>query len=75
VINISSIGARAAFPPADYGAAKAALTNLSKALAEEFGPQSPAGAHRQPRPDTHPELGRSARIRRRTRRRGRAPAR
>jgi putative oxidoreductase len=39
VINISSIGARAAFPPADYGAAKAALTNLSKALAEEFGPQ------------------------------------
>jgi putative oxidoreductase len=39
VINISSIGARAAFPPTDYGAAKAALTNLSKALAEEFGPQ------------------------------------
>ena len=39
VINISSIGARAAYPPVDYGAAKAALTNLSKALAEEFGPR------------------------------------
>jgi NAD(P)-dependent dehydrogenase (short-subunit alcohol dehydrogenase family) len=37
VINVSSIGARAAFPPVDYGTAKAALTNLSKALAEEFG--------------------------------------
>ncbi|WP_158892275.1 SDR family NAD(P)-dependent oxidoreductase [Amycolatopsis anabasis] len=37
IINISSIGARAAFPPVDYGTAKAALTNLSKALAEEFG--------------------------------------
>nr|WP_243870109.1 SDR family oxidoreductase [Amycolatopsis granulosa] len=37
VINISSIGARAAFPPVDYGTAKAALTNLTKALAEEFG--------------------------------------
>lgn len=39
VINISSIGARAAFQPVDYGTAKAALTNLSKALAEEFGAQ------------------------------------
>jgi putative oxidoreductase len=38
VITISSIGARAAFQPVDYGTAKAALTNLSKALAEEFGP-------------------------------------
>lgn len=37
VINISSVGARAAFPPVDYGTAKAALTNLTKALAEEFG--------------------------------------
>lgn len=37
VINVSSIGARAAFPPVDYGTAKAALTNLTKALAEEFG--------------------------------------
>ncbi|AIJ25255.1 short-chain dehydrogenase/reductase SDR [Amycolatopsis methanolica 239] len=37
VINISSIGARAAFQPVDYGTAKAALTNLTKALAEEFG--------------------------------------
>jgi putative oxidoreductase len=39
IINISSIGARAAFQPVDYGTAKAALTNLSKALAEEFGGQ------------------------------------
>lgn len=37
VINISSIGARAAFHPIDYGTAKAALTNLTKGLAEEFG--------------------------------------
>jgi len=37
IVNISSIGARAAFQPVDYGTAKAALTNLSKALAEEFG--------------------------------------
>jgi NAD(P)-dependent dehydrogenase (short-subunit alcohol dehydrogenase family) len=37
VINVSSIGARAAFPPIDYGTAKAALTNLTKGLAEEFG--------------------------------------
>ncbi|MCP2256799.1 NAD(P)-dependent dehydrogenase, short-chain alcohol dehydrogenase family [Streptoalloteichus tenebrarius] len=39
IINISSIGARFAHPPVDYGAAKAALTNLSKAWAEEFGPR------------------------------------
>lgn len=39
VINVSSIGARAAFPPVDYGTAKAALTNLTKGLAEEFGGQ------------------------------------
>ncbi|MEV5709970.1 SDR family oxidoreductase [Actinoallomurus sp. NPDC052274] len=39
IVNISSIGARAAFQPVDYGTAKAAMTNLSKALAEEFGPQ------------------------------------
>ncbi|ADD43733.1 SDR family NAD(P)-dependent oxidoreductase [Stackebrandtia nassauensis] len=37
VINISSIGARAAFQPVDYGTAKAALNNLTKALAEEYG--------------------------------------
>ncbi|WP_405591029.1 SDR family oxidoreductase [Streptomyces sp. NBC_01190] len=37
VINISSVSARVAFPPVDYGTAKAALTNLTKALAEEFG--------------------------------------
>ncbi|WP_245551149.1 SDR family oxidoreductase [Nocardia paucivorans] len=39
IINISSIGARAAYHPVDYGTAKAALNNLTKALAEEFGGQ------------------------------------
>jgi putative oxidoreductase len=40
VINISSIGARMpAAGPMDYNIAKAALTALGKALAEEFGPQ------------------------------------
>lgn len=40
VITISSINARLPQTPVtDYAAAKAALTNLSKALAEEFGPQ------------------------------------
>ncbi len=39
VLNVSSIGARAAFKPVDYGTAKAALNNLTKALAEEFGSQ------------------------------------
>jgi putative oxidoreductase len=37
VVSVSSIGARAAYPPVDYGAAKAGLTNMTKALAEEFG--------------------------------------
>ncbi|QWF83130.1 oxidoreductase [Amycolatopsis sp. CA-230715] len=39
IINISSIGARFAHPPVEYGAAKAALTNVSKALSEELGPR------------------------------------
>lgn len=40
VVNVSSINARLPQPPvADYAAAKAAMTNLSKLLAEEFGPQ------------------------------------
>ncbi len=40
IINISSINARLPQPPViDYAASKAALTNLGKALAEEFGPQ------------------------------------
>ncbi|MEU6736467.1 oxidoreductase [Streptomyces physcomitrii] len=39
IINVSSIGARFAHPPVEYGAAKAALTNLSKALSEELGPR------------------------------------
>ncbi|WP_020671414.1 oxidoreductase [Amycolatopsis nigrescens] len=38
IVNISSIGARFAHPPVEYGAAKAALNNVSKALAEELGP-------------------------------------
>lgn len=40
IINISSINARLPQTPVtDYSAAKAALTNLGKALSEEFGPQ------------------------------------
>lgn len=40
IVNISSMIARAPLPfVVDYGAAKAAFTNLSKALAEELGPQ------------------------------------
>ncbi|WP_268891359.1 SDR family NAD(P)-dependent oxidoreductase [Actinokineospora pegani] len=38
VVTVSSIGARAAFPPVDHGTAKAALNNLTKALSEEFAP-------------------------------------
>ncbi|MFE6777577.1 SDR family NAD(P)-dependent oxidoreductase [Streptomyces sp. NPDC057702] len=40
IVNISSTAARAPAPPTvDYGAAKAALNALTKALDEEFGPQ------------------------------------
>jgi NAD(P)-dependent dehydrogenase (short-subunit alcohol dehydrogenase family) len=40
VINVSSINARMPAPIlTDYSASKAALTNLSKALSEEFAPQ------------------------------------
>lgn len=40
VVNVSSLNARLPQSPvADYAAAKAAMTNLSKLLAEEFGPQ------------------------------------
>jgi NAD(P)-dependent dehydrogenase (short-subunit alcohol dehydrogenase family) len=40
VINVSSINAQMPFPMlSDYSASKAALTNLSKALSEEFAPQ------------------------------------
>ena len=39
IVNVSSIGARIAHAPLDYGAAKAALTNLTKALSEEYAPQ------------------------------------
>ncbi|OLR95429.1 SDR family oxidoreductase [Actinokineospora bangkokensis] len=39
IINVSSIGALAAYPPVDYGTAKAALNNLTKALSEEFAPR------------------------------------
>lgn len=40
IVNISSINGRLPQAPVtDYAASKAALTNLGKALAEEFGPQ------------------------------------
>ena len=40
VVNVSSVNARRPFPMVvDYSAAKAALTNLTKALSEEFAPQ------------------------------------
>ncbi|MEU3795540.1 SDR family NAD(P)-dependent oxidoreductase [Streptomyces fructofermentans] len=40
IVNISSINARLPFPMVvDYSAAKAALTNVNKALSEEFAPQ------------------------------------
>jgi len=40
IVNIGSINARLPFPMVvDYSAAKAALTNLSKALSEEFAPR------------------------------------
>jgi NAD(P)-dependent dehydrogenase (short-subunit alcohol dehydrogenase family) len=40
IVNISSINARLPFPSVvDYSAAKAALTNLTKALSEEFAPR------------------------------------
>jgi NAD(P)-dependent dehydrogenase (short-subunit alcohol dehydrogenase family) len=40
IVNISSINAQLPFPMVvDYSAAKAALTNLNKALSEEFAPQ------------------------------------
>jgi len=40
IVNVSSINARVPQPPVvDYAAAKAALTNLSRTLAEELGPQ------------------------------------
>lgn len=68
VINISSIGARAAFKPVDYGTAKAALTNLTKALAEEFGGQglraltvSPGPTRTQNWADPHGYAGELAR--------------
>jgi NAD(P)-dependent dehydrogenase (short-subunit alcohol dehydrogenase family) len=40
IVNIGSINARLPFPDVvDYSAGKAALTNLAKALSEEFAPQ------------------------------------
>jgi NAD(P)-dependent dehydrogenase (short-subunit alcohol dehydrogenase family) len=39
IVNVSSIGARIASPPIDYGVAKAGLSNLTKALSEEYGPR------------------------------------
>jgi hypothetical protein len=42
----------------DYSAAKAALTNLSKALSEEFAPRGRAHQHGRSRPRPHPILDR-----------------
>lgn len=39
IVNVSSIGARIAASPIDYGVAKAGLTNLTKALSEEYAPR------------------------------------
>lgn len=40
IVNVSSVNARLPFPSVvDYSAAKAALSNLTKALSEEFAPQ------------------------------------
>jgi NAD(P)-dependent dehydrogenase (short-subunit alcohol dehydrogenase family) len=40
IVNVSSLNARLPQPPVvDYAASKAAMTNLSKALSEEFGSQ------------------------------------
>ena len=40
IVNVSSVhGRQPSGVNVDYGAAKAALINLTKALAEEFGPQ------------------------------------
>ena len=40
IVNVSSVHGRQPSPiNVDYGAAKAALINLTKALSEEFGPQ------------------------------------
>jgi NAD(P)-dependent dehydrogenase (short-subunit alcohol dehydrogenase family) len=39
IVNVSSIGARMAGPGIDYGVAKAGLTNLTKALSEEYAPR------------------------------------
>ncbi|UUN26664.1 oxidoreductase [Streptomyces sp. FIT100] len=40
IVNVSSINARMPFPAVvDYSAAKAALSNLTKALSEEFAPR------------------------------------
>lgn len=39
IVNVSSAHARQPFPNADYSAAKAGLSNLTKALSEEYAPQ------------------------------------
>jgi NAD(P)-dependent dehydrogenase (short-subunit alcohol dehydrogenase family) len=39
IVNVSSTHARQPFPNVDYSAAKAGLSNLTKALSEEYAPQ------------------------------------
>lgn len=51
IVNISSINARLPFPTVvDYSAAKAALSNLTKALSEEFAPAVSASTPSLPAP-------------------------
>ena len=68
IVNVSSIGARIAGPGIDYGVAKAGLTNLTKALSEEYAhadcarsrsararPELRCGPTRIARPATSPD--------------------
>lgn len=64
IVNISSINARLPFPMVvDYSAAKAALSNLTKALSEEFAPAVSASTPSLPAPCA-PVLDRPRRLRR-----------
>ena len=71
IVNVASVNAF--FQPdagtVDYGPPKAALVNLSKTLAQEFGPQRHPRELRLPRPGRHRPVARQGR-RRRHRRQG-----
>ena len=72
IVNVASVNAF--FQPdagtIDYGAAKAALVNLTKTLSQEFGPQGIRVNGVSPGPVAHRPVARRAR-RRRHRREGR----